>query len=93
MDHCHRYILFQIVNNQIDVIKTAPRGETISQFQDEVMKHQHTGCYGVLDHECEGVKGSNLIYFSFVRFRTTHDKNIICDNANDAEIKSRRHKN
>ncbi|CAH8674227.1 unnamed protein product [Schistosoma bovis] len=66
MDHCHRYILFQIVNNQIDVIKTAPRGETISQFQDEVMKHQHTGCYGVLDHECEGVKGSNLIYFSLV---------------------------
>ncbi|CAH8661372.1 unnamed protein product [Schistosoma guineensis] len=66
MDHCHRYILFKIVNNEIDVIKIAPRGETISQFQDEVVKHQHTGCYGVLDYECEGVKGSNLIYFSLV---------------------------
>ncbi|VDP41653.1 unnamed protein product [Schistosoma margrebowiei] len=66
MDHCYRYILFRIVNNEIDVIKAAPRNETLSQFQNEVMNYQHTGCYGVLDYECEGVKGSNLIYFSLV---------------------------
>ncbi|CAH8669159.1 unnamed protein product [Schistosoma margrebowiei] len=93
MDHCYRYILFRIVNNEIDVIKAAPRNETLSQFQNEVMNYQHTGCYGVLDYECEGVKGSNLIYFSFVRFCTTHSKNVICDNANDAEINFRRDKN
>ncbi|VDP72988.1 unnamed protein product [Schistosoma mattheei] len=66
IDHRYRYILFKIVNNQIDVIKIAPRDETISQFQDEVMNYQHMGCYGLLDYECEGVKGSSLIYFSLV---------------------------
>ncbi|CAI2735244.1 unnamed protein product [Schistosoma spindalis] len=66
MNHCYRYILFQIVNNEISVIKIAPRDESISQFQNEVIKYQDKGCYGVLDYECEGVKGSNLIYFSLV---------------------------
>ncbi|CAH8679858.1 unnamed protein product [Schistosoma rodhaini] len=66
MNHCYRYVLFQIIDNEISVIKIAPRDETMSQFKDEVSKYQNKGCYGVVDYECEGGKGANLIYFSLV---------------------------
>nr|CAH8874806.1 unnamed protein product [Trichobilharzia regenti] len=67
MDNLYRYIIFTISNSeQIIASKAAPRSATYKEFKDELTSRKDTGCYAVIDYECEGIKGSNLIFVSWV---------------------------
>ncbi|KAH8867649.1 Cofilin [Schistosoma japonicum] len=71
MNKVYRYILFTITGSKIDVMKKAKRDSSFQDFIDDLIQLKDSGCYAVIDYEGEGVKGSNLIFVSWVPDKAT----------------------
>ncbi|CAH8641340.1 unnamed protein product [Heterobilharzia americana] len=70
MGNTYRYILYVISDQQeIVVEKTAKRDATFQEFREDILRLEGKGCYAVIDQECEGTKGSNLIFLSCLPVR------------------------
>ncbi|CAH8563101.1 unnamed protein product [Schistosoma turkestanicum] len=65
MKNCYRYIVFKIDNGQIQVERFAGRDSNYDDFLHDTRKPEQAR-FAVLDFECEGIKGSNLIFVSWV---------------------------